>query len=85
MKEHGALDRAAGRLAPWILCVVMKRQGLGKERDNLVLGAWTPFGGVERELINFWHEGQLPLYAWSDMAVVAYLTKAHSESVCSCQ
>jgi hypothetical protein len=29
------------------------------------------FGGVERELIIFWHEGHLPLYTWYDMTVVA--------------
>jgi hypothetical protein len=51
------------------LCVVVKRQGL--RRKNAGLRSLDPVWRGERELINYWQEGQLPLYTWSGMAVVA--------------
>jgi hypothetical protein len=63
-------------------CLWLSKDRIWEKRRMPFLGAWTPFGGVEKKLTNFWQEGQPPFYR---LVVVeaAKRHQAHSKNVCS--
>jgi hypothetical protein len=72
------------QLTVWLSgsCLLLSKDGVWEKRRTPFLGAWTPFGGVEKKLTNFWQEGQPPFYRLV-IVEAAETHQAHSKNVCS--